>query len=358
MGNRTVGHWYNRHDQNDARGWFCEHQVRLSLSQLNAGQFACYIESKLTSINRLTGAGSLVRQHLSECLPPPPLLASHFSRFVSLARTRRISLGLDAEQSTFQPGIDKWALDWASEYNRPSASEAAGPRLNADMSSYTPIFNTYQAYLRSAPERLRHELIRAHKEGWRLGIKLVRGAYLASEPRNLPWASKEETDHSYDGIVEALLKREWTGPFIDANGKALASDREFPDVSLIMATHNAASVRKALALRQEQASLGQKRIPMAYGQLFGMADYVTGELVASTKASDMPDAENNKQVASAERIEAPLVWKYIVWGGVGTCAKYLVRRAEENKDAVGRTVESRKAYASEIWRRGKGVFGL
>jgi len=50
----------------------------------------------------------------------------------------------------------------------------------------------------------------------------------------------------------------------------------------------------------------------------------------------------------------PKVYKYLVWGSVGECMRYLVRRAEENRDAVQRTVESRKALVRELQRR---VFG-
>jgi hypothetical protein len=40
------------------------------------------------------------------------------------------------------------------------------------------------------------------------------------------------------------------------------------------------------------------------------------------------------------------------------CLNYLLRRAAENKDAAGRTGETRDAMRAEVWRRMKGLFGL
>jgi hypothetical protein len=37
--------------------------------------------------------------------------------------------------------------------------------------------------------------------------------------------------------------------------------------------------------------------------------------------------------------------------------KYLLRRAQENKDAVERTRDGRNAMATELWRRAKKVVG-
>jgi proline dehydrogenase len=50
-------------------------------------------------------------------------------------------------------------------------------------------------------------------------------------------------------------------------------------------------------------------------------------------------------------VDVPRAYQYLVWGTVGECSQYLVRRAEENKDALSRTKEGRKALGKELLRR-------
>ena len=315
-------------------------------------------------------------------LPPPPSVAEAFRRFVSLARSRRVSLGIDAEQTHFQAGIDGWVLEWAGRYNRPSPNESSVSSslltpassqpnyvpLNETEESYTTIYNTYQAYLLSTPSRLARHLTRAQREDFTLGIKLVRGAYLASEPRGLIWPTKEKSDEAYDQLTSAILQRQWKGVLGDAR-KGLEEMEEggsagFPRVTFLLATHNLDSVRKVLELRKRQVSRGEKRVPLVYAQLFGMADYVTGEMVeAASRARAMElevgDKGSVQGLEGAGReMEVPKVWKYLVWGGVGECAKYLVRRAEENGDAVSRTGQARREFGMEICRRLRGVVSM
>jgi proline dehydrogenase len=49
------------------------------------------------------------------------------------------------------------------------------------------------------------------------------------------------------------------------------------------------------------------------------------------------------------------VVKYAVWGETGECVKYLLRRAEENLDAVGRSRENWTATVEELKKRWKGI---
>ena len=52
-----------------------------------------------------------------------------------------------------------------------------------------------------------------------------------------------------------------------------------------------------------------------------------------------------------------MAYKYLVWGTTGECMKYLLRRAQENKDAVSRTREGRDEMAKEAGRRVMALFG-
>ena len=245
-----------------------------------------------------------------------------------LAKARGVRLLFDAEQRAIQPGIDAWTLRYQKLYNK-------------DLPGKAIVYGTYQAYLRSTPAILAEHLAIARKEGFTLGVKLVRGAYLNSDPRESFWATKEETDTAYDGIAEALLKRKYNSvlrPSEDIN-------EELPTVNLILASHNHRSVRKAMSIQEVQADKGEKRIDMAYGQLMGMADEVSCELALAGKRQ----GQLGSGIGSES--QGPKIFKYLVWGSVGECMKYLLRRAEENRDAVLRARESHTALKEELRRR-------
>ncbi|KAH8905672.1 FAD-linked oxidoreductase [Coniochaeta sp. PMI_546] len=280
---------------------------------------------------KFTGAGRQALYTLSKQLPPSPPLASAIDSVCQLAASRGIRLLFDAEQQALQTGIDDWTLDYMRRYNRDGR---------------TVIYGTYQAYLKATPATLSKHLAAAQKENFSLGVKLVRGAYLGSDPRHLIHDTKADTDAAYDGIAAALLRRSWNGPLIRPDGNA--SDA-FPKVSMVLASHNRDSVLKARAILEA----GETDTEVAFAQLQGMADEVSCELVASPKAVDT-DSGAEKRLARS-RLK---VYKYLVWGSTGECMKYLLRRAHENRDAVERTRSGRDAMRAELWRRLRAVFGL
>lgn len=280
---------------------------------------------------KFTGAGRQALYTLSKQLPPSPPLASAIDSVCQLAASRGIRLLFDAEQQALQTGIDDWTLDYMRRYNRDGR---------------TVIYGTYQAYLKATPATLSKHLAAAQKENFSLGVKLVRGAYLGSDPRHLIHDTKADTDAAYDGIAAALLRRSWNGPLIRPDGNA--SDA-FPEVSMVLASHNRDSVLKARAILEA----GETDTEVAFAQLQGMADEVSCELVASPKAVDT-DSGAEKRLARS-RLK---VYKYLVWGSTGECMKYLLRRAHENRDAVERTRSGRDAMRAELWRRLRAVFGL
>ncbi|EEH36359.1 carbapenem antibiotics biosynthesis protein carD [Paracoccidioides lutzii Pb01] len=295
---------------------------------------------------KFTGAGKGSVRHLLHGLPPSSELEEAIVEICERAKARNVRLLIDAEQQAVQPAIDKWALDFQRRYNK-------GPNQRAI------VYSTYQAYLRSAPKTLSEHLAIAKAEGFVLGVKLVRGAYLGTEPRHLIWATKEDTDKVYDGIAESLIKQQY-GEILsphhhpstvagssNSSGQSNHHSNTFPKVNLVLASHNRASVDRAQKIRNEQLRLtGTEQIEMAYGQLSGMADDISCELVQAGKAAREQQAEG----VMAE-VEAPKAYKYLVWGTVGECTRYLLRRAQENRDAASRTEETRRAMAKELRRR-------
>jgi len=286
---------------------------------------------------KFTGAGRQALYALSQRLPPSEALAAAINDICALAASRGVRLLFDAEQQAVQAGIDDWTLEYMRKYNT----------LDRAI-----VYGTYQAYLKATPSVLSSHLAAAQKEGFTLGVKLVRGAYLGSDPRHLIHDTKEDTDRAYDGIASALLRRKWAAPLMAPPGKEEGT--LLPNVNMVLASHNRTSVLKARAL----LDAGECRTEVAFAQLQGMADEVSCELVASRGSTG--DSNNTSAIAKAGGDKAAKLqaYKYLVWGSTGECMKYLLRRAQENRDAVQRTRSGRDAMRAELLRRVKGFFGL
>ncbi|KPI37635.1 putative proline dehydrogenase, mitochondrial [Cyphellophora attinorum] len=273
---------------------------------------------------KFTGAGRQALQHLKANIPCAPKFEQAVHEMCQRAQARGVGLLFDAEQAALQNGIDAWTMYFAKIYNKGEKAL---------------VYGTYQAYAKRTPGVLAAHLQRAKEENFILGVKLVRGAYLGSDPRELFWPTIEGTHACYNGIATSLLQRQY-GEMLRP---AQAAEVEFPKVNVVLASHNAESVSIVRELRNKQAQAGQELVPLAYGQLMGMADNVSCDLVHAAKQTSTDTNNTN--------LDAPQAYKYLVWGKMSECMKYLLRRAQENKDAVSRTVEARKALSKEVLRR-------
>jgi len=242
-----------------------------------------------------------------------------------LAAEKHVALLPGAELEMTNVGIDKWTLALQRDYNK-----------NGRATLYT----TYQCYLRSTPARIAYDLAVAQSEGFMAGIKLVRGAYLASEAKDRVTASKEETDAVYDAITQAVLTRSYN----QILKPAYPSSVTFPPVALMIASHNATSVAKARALRSRQATKHENGVPLVYAQLQGMAD----ELSCSLVSASIRDRQGH---AAGETVAVTRPYKCATWGTLGQCLNFLYRRIAENGDALERTDETRRAMGAELRRR-------
>ncbi|KAL4899804.1 hypothetical protein BDW74DRAFT_107823 [Aspergillus multicolor] len=280
---------------------------------------------------KFTGMGVQALEYLQNQAMPSKFMDEAIKQICDLAISRNVRLLVDAEEQAVQPGIE----EWATKYQKYCNSRTPGRAI---------FYNTYQAYLCSTPATLAKHLEISRKEGYTLGVKLVRGAYLKTEPRHLIWAKKEQTDECYDGVVEALLTRKYNHMLKSASAEHTT---DLPPVNVIVATHNRESVRKAHALRLEQAKRGETSdVELSYAQLQGMADEISCELLQGFQA-----AESEKKVS-----ETPNVYKLLTWGSVKECMGFLLRRAVENTEAVGRTKQSQEAMFAELKRRARVAF--
>ncbi|KAH7225145.1 FAD-linked oxidoreductase-like protein [Fusarium oxysporum] len=265
---------------------------------------------------KFTGAGVGVMQALKDQTPLPKQMQDALDAVCQRAIERKAGILIDAEQQFVQPAIDDIALSLMHRYNRQQAI----------------VYNTYQAYLKSTPSTLLGHLHCAKDEGFTIGVKLVRGAYMNSEPRGLIHDTKQQTDDSYNSIAEGLLQRRYKdlGPETTSG---------FPKVDLFLATHNKQSALHAYQVQQQRAEAGLPLTKVQYGQLLGMADEVSCTLL---------------QLAADPRTNVPAspeAYKCLSWGTLGDCISYLFRRAVENRDAVSRTKVEYHALRKEVWRR-------
>lgn len=268
-----------------------------------------------------SGMGSAALRRLAAKEDPSPAMYDAMTAICEAAVRKNVALLPAAEETTTLQGYFQWTLMMQRLFNQ----------------SRSVVYSTYQAYLQQTPGTLSKHLALAQTEGFVLGIKLVRGAYLSSEPKRLLQPDIASTHAAYDAIASALIERTPNDVLQVAPGKDV-----FPAINVVLATHNADSVSKAKEARQRQAQRQQQLTPLCFAQLQGMADEVSCSLLS-------PQAKD----AVVEK-----VFKCTTWGTMTQCLNYLLRRAAENKDAACRTNESRLAMRAELLRRARSSLWL
>ncbi|OAV94271.1 hypothetical protein PTTG_27026 [Puccinia triticina 1-1 BBBD Race 1] len=294
------------------------------------------------------------------------------------AKAADIVLMIDAEYSWFQPALDRIATFLSAEFNKVESRRSGSE-------GYSPtVFNTFQALLRSTPERLAEYIDEAHQRDFSVGVKLVRGAYLVSEtarwreahaagrpgvPDHPPvWASKAETDRCFDDIAASLVQQ------LASNARRAEGISSHPkktsppssiEVAMMIAGHNSHSAAKVLKQLRDEEGLAKNvdsqsirlsdslRGRLMFAQLYGMADNFTSTLTQILAPSD-----------AGQRHPQPFVFKYLPFGPVDKVLPYLARRAEENSAILevqdGESVLSleRKLIGKEIRKRLGSLFYL
>ena len=276
-----------------------------------------------------SGMGPTAMRRMADDKQPTERMSEAMHSLCKAAADKKIYILPAAEETWSLAGFHNWCLNMQRIYNKGGESV---------------VYSTYQAYLKQTPGVLAKHLAAAKADGFTLGVKMVRGAYLGSDNRSLIHSSIEATHQAYDGIAAALIHRKYNDTLRPARGE---TEDQMPNINVVLATHNDVSVQQAQALRQRQAARGESLTRLTFAQLQGMADEVSCSLIAAAKAS------NTHEKATKER-----VFKCTTWGPMYDCLNYLLRRASENKDAAGRTHETRNAMAAEIRRRMKSAVGL
>lgn len=211
---------------------------------------------------------------------------------------------IDAEESWIQNTIDRLAESMMKKYNTEKAM----------------VYNTLQMYRHDRLDYLKEQLKVAKREGYKLGVKLVRGAYMEKERERagvMDYPSPIQPDKvSCDNDFNTALK-------------ILVEELEY--CAFCNGTHNEES-SLYLADLMEQYNIEKTDRRICFAQLLGMSDHISFNLAHHEL----------------------LVSKYVPYGPIKEVMPYLLRRADENTSVAGQTGRELSLISKE-WRRRKEV---
>ncbi|WP_282787702.1 proline dehydrogenase family protein [Flavobacterium croceum] len=224
-------------------------------------------------------------------------------RFDSICKTayeKDVALLIDAEESWMQDAADAIVEDMMKKYNKHKVI----------------VYNTLQMYRWDRMDYLKKLHEQSQKDGFHIGMKLVRGAYMEKEnlrAKEMGYptpicASKQATDDNYNAAVSYMLQN------IDT-------------MAIFAGTHNEESSYLLMQMMNEKIAKNDARI--FFGQLYGMSDNISYNLAA-----------HGYNVA-----------KYLPFGPVRDVMPYLIRRAEENTSVAGQTSRELNLLKTERERR-------
>ena len=210
-----------------------------------------------------------------------------FEIICKTAHSKDVALLIDAEESWMQDAADDLVEEMMRIYNKEKVI----------------VFNTLQMYRWDRMEYLKQLHERANSEGFFIGMKIVRGAYMEKEHKRAEekgyptpiCASKQATDDNYNAAIDYMMKH------IDK-------------MSIFAGTHNEESSYKLMEM-QAANGISKSDSRIWFGQLYGMSDNISYNLAA-----------HGFNVA-----------KYLPFGPVRDVMPYLIRRAEENTSVAGQT---------------------
>ncbi len=212
-----------------------------------------------------------------------------------------VRLYADSEETWMQTAADELMEEMMRKYNKEQIL----------------IFNTLQCYRWDRLDYLKDLHEKGKKEGFKVGAKIVRGAYMEKEnarAKKLGYPSpicesKEATDVNFNSVLSYCLNH-------------------LEDISIFIGTHNEVSSYLALQIIEDKGlDIDDKRI--WFSQLYGMSDHISYNL-------------SRKGYNAA---------KLVPFGPVRDVVPYLLRRAQENTSVKGQTGRELSLLREERKRR-------
>ena len=228
-------------------------------------------------------------------------VVNRFEKVGKAAYDMDVALLIDAEESWMQDAADELVATMMQKYNKEKAI----------------VFNTLQMYRWDRMDYLKKLHEQAKAEGFYIGMKVVRGAYMEKENKRAEekgykspiCPSKQATDENYDTAIAYMAEH---------------IDR----MALFAGTHNEDSSYKLMQIMKDKG-IAANDGRVWFGQLFGMSDNISFNLAAN--------GYNNA--------------KYLPFGPVRDVMPYLIRRAEENTSVAGQTSRELNLISAERKRR-------
>lgn len=229
-------------------------------------------------------------------------IVERFDIICKTAHDKDVLLLVDAEESWMQDAADDLVLDMMRKYNQEKCI----------------VFNTAQTYRWDRFDFVKNTHAIGLKEGFHVGFKVVRGAYMEkerarAEEKGYPspiCATKAQTDATFNKTVTYMME--------NLDNK----------MALFAGTHNEDSSYMLMELMSKRnIAHNDKRV--WFGQLYGMSDNISYNL-----------SNHRYNVA-----------KYLPFGPVYDVVPYLIRRAQENTSVAGQTNRELDLLNKEIKRR-------
>jgi proline dehydrogenase len=226
---------------------------------------------------------------------------ARLEKICEVAKKKNIGVLIDAEETWIHAAVDALTTAAMQKYN-------IGKAL---------VFNTAQLYRHDRLQFLKDSNAFAMQNNFKLGMKLVRGAYMEKERERAAEMNykspinetKQATDDEYNAAVEFCVN--------PAN-----------HVSVVIGSHNEYSNLYATQL------LAKFNVPfnsndVHFSQLYGMSDNITFNLAKA----------------------GCNVSKYLPFGPINDVIPYLMRRAQENSSVSGQTGRELLLINKEMKRR-------
>jgi proline dehydrogenase len=218
------------------------------------------------------------------------------------ASNKGVAVFFDAEESWIQDSIDHLVWLMMRRYNK----------------KQVVVYNTFQCYRKDRLQFLTESFDRAQEAGFKLGAKLVRGAYMLKEGiraqemgyENPINPDKNATDDLYNTALRFCLDH-------------------LDQLAVCNASHNAESALLQVQI-MEKKGIPRDHPNTLFSQLYGMSDNLTFNLASA-----------GFRVA-----------KYLPYGQVKEVIPYLIRRAQENTSVTGDAGREFLLIQQEVKRRG------
>lgn len=228
-------------------------------------------------------------------------VVARYEKVAKACFDNNVCLLIDAEESWMQTAADDLLEDLMEKYNKESVV----------------IYSTVQLYRHDRLDYLKALHKRSKAKGYKIGMKLVRGAYMEKERERAEenkykdpiCATKKETDDMFNAVLQYMFDN-------------------LDDMAIFCGTHNEESSYLFMDMING-SSYSKTDSRLWFGQLYGMSDNISYNLAA----------------------EGFNVAKYLPFGPVKDVMPYLIRRAEENTSVAGQTNRELELIRAEKKRR-------